>query len=69
MIDKIFPLFNAATIASSSIISPLALLERTAPSGKCFKVSLLIICLVSFVAGQLIEKKSDTESKLFKELW
>ena len=50
-------------------MSPLALFETTAPSGKCFIVFLLMMCFVSFVAGQLIEKKSETDNKLSRDLW
>ena len=46
-------------MASSSIISPLALLVIIAPSGKYSKVSLFIMFFVSCFAGQLIESISE----------
>ena len=36
-------------------------------TGKFFILSLFIICFVSLVAGQFIEKKSETDSKLAKD--
>ena len=39
-----------------------------APVGKYSKVSALIIFSVSFVAGQLTEKKSETDNKLSRDL-
>ena len=47
-------------------MSPLATLVITAPVGKYSTVSLLIKFIVSLVAGQQIDKTSDTENKLFK---
>ena len=56
--------FKASINASSSTISPLATLVMTAPFGKYSTVSLLIIFSVSFVAGQQIDKTSETEKRL-----
>ena len=50
-------------------ISPLAILVITAPLGKYSTVSLFIIFSVSFVAGQQIDKTSETEKRLFKLSW
>ena len=47
-------------------MSPRATLVITAPVGKYSIVCLLIKFTVSFVAGQQIDKTSDTEKRLFK---
>ena len=50
--------------ASSSTISPRATFVITAPLGKYSTVSLFIKFSVSFVAGQQIDKTSETEKRL-----
>ena len=45
-------------------MSPLATFVIIAPVGKYSKVSLLIMSLVYFVAGQQIDNTSETENRL-----